>query len=88
MHCNVALVVHYSFALVVHCNFALVIASGCIAMSALIAAALALTCLCLHAVQRGATNDDNNNDDDDDNSITFFGEKKIAECSKAFRKNL
>ena len=30
-------------------------------MSALIAAALALTCLCLHAVQRGTTDD---NDDD------------------------
>ena len=53
MHCNVALVVHHSFALV--------IAGGCIAMSALIAAALALTCLCLHAVQRGTTDD---NDDD------------------------
>ena len=38
-------------------------------MSALIAAALALTCLCLHAVQRGTT-DDNDDDyhhgDDDD----------------------
>ena len=30
-------------------------------MSALIAAALALTCLCLHAVHRGTTDD---NDDD------------------------
>ena len=30
-------------------------------MSAFIAAALALTCLCLHAVQRGTTDD---NDDD------------------------
>lgn len=39
-------------------------------MSALIAAALALTCICLHAVQRGTT-DDNDDDyyghyDDDD----------------------
>ena len=29
------------------------------AMFGLIAAALALTCLCLHAVQRGATDDEN-----------------------------
>ena len=39
-------------------------------MSALIAAALALTCLCLHAVQRGTT------DDNDDDHAEHHGDDK------------
>ena len=39
-------------------------------MSALIAAALALTCLCLHAVQRGTT------DDNDDDHADHYGDDK------------
>ena len=59
-------------------------------MFGLIAAALALTCLCLHAVQRGATDDENglkykyssDNDDDAEFTLTvyFMKRKNCAIC--------
>ena len=55
-------------------------------MSALIAAALALTCLCLHAVQRGTTDDDNHDDDDEvedaPHLISFLMIRKLQNVQK------
>ena len=48
---------------ILYCTFVQASRAKWIAMSALIAAALALTCLCLHAVQRGTTHDDNHYED-------------------------
>ena len=61
-------------------------------MFGLIAAALALTCLCLHAVQRGATDDENDfkykyfgsaNDDDAEFTLTVYFMKR-KNCANLF----
>ena len=63
-------------------------------MFGLIAAALALTCLCLHAVQRGATDDENDfkykyfgsaNDDDAEFTLTVYFMKR-KNCANLFAR--